>query len=116
LTVGDGPARTEASQGEQRTLALSLRLAVHEVVRAAVSSPPVLLLDDVFSELDPERSAALLAHLREGQALLTTASGLPPAATPDRLLRLVGGRIESAGCATPGRRGRDARQAAPAAG
>ncbi|HLT68777.1 MAG TPA: DNA replication/repair protein RecF [Acidimicrobiales bacterium] len=97
LTVGDGPARTEASQGEQRTLALSLRLAVHEVVRAAVSSPPVLLLDDVFSELDPERSAALLAHLPEGQALLTTASGLPPAATPDRVLRLVGGRIESAG-------------------
>jgi len=96
LTVGDGPARTEASQGEQRTLALSLRLAVHEVVRAAVSTPPVLLLDDVFSELDPERSAALLAHLPPGQALLTSASGLPPEASPERVLRLAGGRIEPA--------------------
>ena len=58
-----GPARTQASQGEQRTLALALRLAVHHVVTAAAGSPPVLLLDDVFSELDPDRSAALLANL-----------------------------------------------------
>src|SRR5690606_26981751 len=96
LTVGDGPARTGASQGEQGTLALSLRLAVHEVVRAAVATPPVLLLDDVFSELDPERSAALLAHRPPGQALLTSASGLPPEASAERGLRVAGGRFEPA--------------------
>ncbi len=93
LSIGGAPARTQASQGEQRTLALALRLAVHHVVTAAAESPPVLLLDDVFSELDPERSAALLSHLPEGQTLLTSASGLPPAAHPERVLRLAGGTI-----------------------
>jgi DNA replication and repair protein RecF len=93
LTIGDAPARTEASQGEQRSLALALRLAVHHVVTAATGTPPVLLLDDVFSELDPDRSAALLAHLPHGQTLLTTASALPPAAKPDRVLHLAGGEI-----------------------
>jgi DNA replication and repair protein RecF len=94
LSIGGAPTRTQASQGEQRTLALALRLAVHHVVTAAAESPPVLLLDDVFSELDPERSAALLAHLPAGQTLLTTASSLPPDAHPERVLRLVDGRVE----------------------
>ncbi len=94
LSIGDGPARTQASQGEQRTLALALRLAVHHVVTAAAESPPVLLLDDVFSELDPDRSTALLTNLPAGQTLLTSASGLPSAADPDVVLRLVDGRIE----------------------
>jgi len=93
LTVGGAPARTHASQGEQRTLALSLRLAVHHVVTAATESPPVLLLDDVFSELDPGRSRALLANLPPGQTVLTTASGLPPDAHPDVVLRLDGGAV-----------------------
>jgi DNA replication and repair protein RecF len=93
LSIGAGPARTQASQGEQRTLALALRLAVHRVVTVATGSPPVLLLDDVFSELDLERSAALLAHMPAGQTLLTTASGLPPGAEPDAVLHLVDGEV-----------------------
>ena len=71
------PARTHASQGEQRSLALALRLASHRLLHEVTGAPPVLLLDDVFSELDPDRSAALLRSLPEGQALLSTASGLP---------------------------------------
>jgi len=97
LTIGDAPGRTQASQGEQRTLALALRLAVHHVVTASVGSAPVLLLDDVFSELDPERSAALLASLPAGQTLLTTASALPPDARPERVLQLTGGVISPRG-------------------
>jgi DNA replication and repair protein RecF len=97
LSIGGAPARTQASQGEQRTLALALRLAVHHVVTAATDSPPVLLLDDVFSELDPGRSAALLANLPEGQTLLTTASTLPADAHPDVVLRLAGGELTPAG-------------------
>jgi DNA replication and repair protein RecF len=97
LAVADAPARTHASQGEQRTLALSLRLAVHHVVTAATESPPVLLLDDVFSELDPGRSRALLANLPPGQTVLTTASRLPPDAHPDVVLRLQGGAVTAAG-------------------
>lgn len=90
LTIGGLPARTHASQGEQRSLALALRLAAHAVVTEATGTAPVLLLDDVFSELDPERSAALLASLPVGQTVLTTAAGLPAGAAPDRVLRVAG--------------------------
>jgi DNA replication and repair protein RecF len=96
LAIGGLPGRTHASQGEQRSLALALRLAAHRVVGDAVGAAPVLLLDDVFSELDPERSEALLAHLPPGQALLTTAGAIPPAAEPARLVRVRGGRLVTA--------------------
>lgn len=89
-------ARSHASQGEQRSLALALRLAAHEVAAAAAGSAPVLLLDDVFSELDPGRSAALLGALPGGQILLTTASGIPVGAEPAAVLRIENGRIVTA--------------------
>jgi DNA replication and repair protein RecF len=97
LSIGGMPARTQGSQGEQRTLALSLRLAVHRVVADETDSPPVLLLDDVFSELDPDRSAALLANLPAGQVLLTSAGGLPVGAEPDLLLEIHDTTIRRAG-------------------
>jgi DNA replication and repair protein RecF len=87
------PARTHASQGEQRSVALALRLGGHFVVRAAADDDPVLLLDDVFSELDPQRSAALVAHLPPGQALLTTAGVVPPFIDPAARLEIHGGAI-----------------------
>lgn len=93
LTVEGLPARTHASQGEQRTLALALRLAGARLVAAALDTPPLLLLDDVFSELDPDRSAALLAHLPPGQTIITTATALPPGAVPGRVLRVAGGIV-----------------------
>ena len=77
VTIDGLPSRTHASQGEQRSLALALRLAAHRVVTESTGTPPILVLDDVFSELDPDRSAALLRSLPVGQALLSTASGLP---------------------------------------
>lgn len=77
LGLGGRDARTQASQGQQRCLALSLRLAVHRLVTIETASPPLLLLDDVFSELDPARSRALVRSLPTGQALLTTAVPLP---------------------------------------
>jgi DNA replication and repair protein RecF len=88
LTVGGTAARTHASQGEQRSLALALRLAAHALVTATVGEAPVLLLDDVFSELDRRRADALLATLPPGQALLTSASGLPEGTTPEHVLRI----------------------------
>jgi DNA replication and repair protein RecF len=93
LSVGALPARTHASQGEQRSLALALRLASHAVVAESTGEPPVLLLDDVFSELDPDRSEALVAHLPAGQAVLTTAGAVPPAAEVALIVRIVGGRL-----------------------
>lgn len=71
------PARTHASQGEQRSLALALRLAAHRELEEATGQSPLLLLDDVFSELDPERSRGVLGALQSEQTLLTTAGALP---------------------------------------
>lgn len=87
------PARTHASQGEQRCLALALRLGSHEVVTRRTEHPPVLLLDDVFSELDPDRSAALLESLPDGQTILSTAGPLPEGADPGRTLRIHDGTV-----------------------
>lgn len=95
FTLGSMPARTHASQGEMRSLALSLRLAAHRLVAAATDMTPLLILDDVLSELDPERCEALLAHLPAGQVVITTASPLPEAAQPDRILRIEQGRVEA---------------------
>lgn len=90
--VLDGmPARTHASQGEQRSLALALRLAVHRLLTEVHGAPPLLLLDDVFSELDPGRSSALLTALPAGQALLTSASGLPAGMAVDLVVDVAGG-------------------------
>jgi DNA replication and repair protein RecF len=96
LSIGGLPARTHASQGEQRSLALALRLAAHGVVTEATGTAPVLLLDDVFSELDPGRSDALLASLPAGQTIITSAAGLPPGASPDLVLRVSGAKVTAA--------------------
>ena len=79
MSVQGLAARTQASQGEQRSLALSLRLGGHALVAARQGTSPVLLLDDVFSELDPGRSAALAECLPVGQALVTAAGPVPSA-------------------------------------
>lgn len=94
VTLEGLPARSQASQGEQRSLALALRLAAHRLVAEAVGSPPILLLDDLFSELDPKRAEALLAHLPAGQTILTSASGLPEGTDPDVVLRVAAGSVQ----------------------
>jgi DNA replication and repair protein RecF len=93
LALGGLPARTHASQGEQRTLALALRLGAHRLVTEHVGSTPILVLDDVLSELDEERATALLTDLPAGQVVITTAAPLPAAAVPDRVLRIEAGTV-----------------------
>ncbi len=74
FTLDDADARNHASQGEQRSVALAVKLAAHRAILDVVGDAPVLLLDDVFSELDPERSAALAAALpSDTQTLITSA-------------------------------------------
>ncbi len=73
LVLDDREARTHASQGEQRTVTLSLRLAAHRAIEEAVGEPPLLLLDDVFSELDLGRAGALAEALPRAQTFITTA-------------------------------------------
>jgi DNA replication and repair protein RecF len=74
LTLLGRPARTHASQGQQRLLALALKLAELECIREARGADPILLLDDVSSELDPERTQAVydLVLSNRGQVFVTT--------------------------------------------
>ena len=96
LFVASLDARTRASQGEQRTLALALRLAGHRVVAEVTGEVPVLLLDDVFSELDDRRGAALVERLDATQTLITTAGALPDGVSPSSRLRVRAGVLEPA--------------------
>ncbi len=82
LSINTRDARRQASQGEQRSIALALRLAGHNLVKQERGIEPLLLLDDVFSELDPLRSNRLLQLLPTGQTLVTTASPLPHGMNP----------------------------------
>ena len=95
LSIDGLDARRFASQGEQRSLALAVRLAGHGVVSDVVGEPPVLLLDDVFSELDETRAASLVAHLPTAQALVTTAGALPPGLSAERVVWVAGGGVRS---------------------
>jgi DNA replication and repair protein RecF len=94
LLVAGLESRTHASQGEQRTLALALRLAGHRLCATLTGVSPVLLLDDVFSELDDHRARALLARLDAEQTLITTAGALPHGVHAARALTVEDGRVE----------------------
>ncbi len=87
------PTRTHASQGEQRCVALALRLAAHRLVTETRDQAPVLVLDDVFSELDDDRAAALVHALPVGQTFITSATGAPPGVIPDHVVRLSDGHV-----------------------
>jgi DNA replication and repair protein RecF len=93
LVLHDLDARHHASQGEQRTLALALRLGGHHLVAEVVGAEPVLLLDDVFSELDAARAAALVRNLPAAQTLLTTAGMVPEGVEADAGWRVERGRV-----------------------
>lgn len=69
--------RFYGSQGQQRTAALSLKLAQLELMKQDIGENPVLLLDDVMSELDPARQKHLLGYLNGLQSIITTTHLLP---------------------------------------
>jgi DNA replication and repair protein RecF len=75
LRLGEQPAKGFASHGESWSMALALRLAAYELLRAE-GSDPVLLLDDVFAELDTARRAALASAAASAEQVLVTAAVL----------------------------------------
>ena len=78
--ITDQPARTHASQGESRTAAIAMKLPVYHPLRQKRQDVPVLLLDEIFSELDSYRTNALVELLADfGQLFLTTAVAPPEA-------------------------------------
>ena len=84
--LNDLPARTYASQGQTRTAALSMKLAAREIHRELLGEYPILLLDDVLSELDPKRQEFVLNRVGGGQVFITCCED-------DRLSRLLSGKV-----------------------
>jgi DNA replication and repair protein RecF len=96
LSVAGRAVRRYGSQGEQRAALLALLFAERRVLLEARGRPPLMLLDDVMSELDPERRLRLAARLREGggQALVAaTESAHVPAEVERDEIALRGGRV-----------------------
>lgn len=71
FSIGDVDIRKYGSQGQQRTSALALKLSEIELVRKSISDTPVLLLDDVLSELDSSRQNYLLNNISDTQTIIT---------------------------------------------
>ncbi len=97
IASGVRELRSYGSQGEQRLAVLALLLAEAELIVERGGTPPLLLLDDVLSELDPERRLILAAHVaRVGQALITATDAAMLPAEPDQLLRVTVGAVREA--------------------
>jgi DNA replication and repair protein RecF len=98
VSLGDQPARTFASQGQARAAILAFKIAEIESLRTTQGRTPLLLLDDVSSELDPERNAFLMTYLGSlgGQVVLTTTDPrlVSQAASQAMFQRVSKGRIE----------------------
>ena len=96
VLAGARDLRGFGSQGEQRIAVLSLLLGEADLLTERSGVPPLLLLDDVLSELDPERRRILAERIsRRGQTLVTstTAAALPT--EPDQVLEVTPGRAET---------------------
>ena len=101
ISVGGRAIRSAGSQGEQRAALLSLLFAERRALLEARRNPPLLLLDDVMSELDPGRRELLAARLAEGpgQTLITAteASHLPAAAERTEIAMRAGAAAREVG-------------------
>ena len=98
IEVGGADARSFASQGQQRSAVVSLKLAEADLVEARSGERPILLLDDVLSELDGDRRVALLARVGDrGQVIVTSVEAEP---FPAELIERATVRCISAGHVT----------------
>ena len=90
--------QTYGSQGQQRTTALAVKLAEIDLMRAKTGEYPILLLDDVLSELDGERQTHLLKAIQDKVQTFLTTPGLNDIARQlikqPRLFRINAGKIE----------------------
>lgn len=91
------PARSHASQGEQRSIALALRLAQHRYTAQISGIDPIILLDDVFSELDEGRAERLVGCLPAAQTVVTSATGhVPPGIEAHSQVQIRDGEVMAA--------------------
>jgi DNA replication and repair protein RecF len=94
VVSGGRDLRSFGSQGEQRLAVLALLLAEAQLLADRRAAPPLLLLDDVLSELDPARRRILAARVATlGQALVTATDAAMLPAEPDQLLEVAPGEV-----------------------
>ena len=94
ISINGRSARAFASQGQTRTAALSLKLAEREIFLAETGEYPILLLDDVLSELDAARQDFVLNRIGGGQTLITCCEdGQIAEKTGGRVILIDGGRV-----------------------
>ena len=93
LTINGIDAKSYASQGQTRTAALSVKLAERDLIADDTGEAPVLLLDDVLSELDEARREFVLSRITGGQVLITTADSAGSLITAGRTLVIEGGQL-----------------------
>ena len=91
VLINGRSARQYGSQGQVRTAALSLKLAEREIHKNAVGEYPVMLLDDVLSELDDGRKQYLLTRMREKQTFVTSCDDTAFLKTDGEVYRMNGG-------------------------
>jgi DNA replication and repair protein RecF len=77
IMINDLPARTHASRGEWRTAAIAIKLGLFELLRGKRQYAPILLLDELFAELDHDRAAALVQTFGMFGQLFVTTAGRP---------------------------------------
>ncbi len=93
ITINGSSARSFASQGQARTAALSMKLAEREIHFAALGEYPLLLLDDVLSELDETRQSFVLNRIGGGQTFITCCADTGIASrTGGKVITIEGGR------------------------
>lgn len=93
LVLDGQPAKNFASQGQQRSAVLSVKLAEAAVAAEVTGEHPVMLLDDVLSELDPTRQEYLLTRVREKQTIVTACDSSLFHKAAGVMLRMEGGRL-----------------------
>ncbi len=93
LSVDDRPLDAFGSQGQQRTAVLALKVAEYEEMRARSGDAPILLLDDVLSELDAERAGGFLAAVGAFEQAFLTTTDLPPQAGEAARFRIVAATV-----------------------
>lgn len=96
VEIGGFPARTHGSQGQWRTAAIALKLGVYSLLKQERGHPPVLLLDEIFAELDSRRTLQLM-HMFDGfSQLFITMAAQPPAGMREtaRCYRVAAGKIQ----------------------
>jgi DNA replication and repair protein RecF len=95
LTLGGKPLDAFGSQGQQRTAVLALKVAEYETMHARTGDAPILLLDDVLSELDADRAGGFLTAIGTFEQAFLTATDLAPQFAGGRRHRIVDATITS---------------------